>query len=243
MTAVFRCAALTCAAALHLDPRATCPYNLGGSRAMSYRTFKRVLGETNLERKCRWWFGISLVVMLSLSFTWYGRQTDKLVEKSIQTLSQECVRAGWQNAAHREAGRASKASGSGPSSRSISTFYRRSWRRAASNWARAFNGTRSCRPTADWRVAPMQLEDTCRDDEEQRLLAAMGRASRRNPRRAEGDEARAGTAATRRPPHSKSTGARSISTSSRCTPPANSASPVIRAFGEVAESAICKKAT
>src|SRR3990172_3048804 len=63
---------------------------------MSYRTFKRVLGETNLERKCRWWFGISVAVMLTLSFTWYGRQTDKLVEDRIQTLSQELVRAGWQ---------------------------------------------------------------------------------------------------------------------------------------------------
>ena len=62
---------------------------------MSYRTFKRVLGETNLERKCRWWFGISLFVMLALSFTWYGRQTDQLVEDRIQTLSQELVRAGW----------------------------------------------------------------------------------------------------------------------------------------------------
>lgn len=63
---------------------------------MSYRTFKRVLGETNLERKCRWWFGISLAVMLSMSFYWYGQQTDKLVEERIQTLSQELVRAGWQ---------------------------------------------------------------------------------------------------------------------------------------------------
>jgi len=63
---------------------------------MSYRTFKRVLGETNLERKCRWWFGISLAVMLTLSFTWYGRQTNKLVEDRIETLSQELVRAGWQ---------------------------------------------------------------------------------------------------------------------------------------------------
>src|SRR3990172_7919397 len=63
---------------------------------MSYRTFKRVLGETNLERKCRWWFGISVAVMLTLSFTWYGRQTNKLVEDRIQTLSQELVRAGWQ---------------------------------------------------------------------------------------------------------------------------------------------------
>jgi two-component system, NarL family, sensor histidine kinase BarA len=63
---------------------------------MSYRTFKRVLGETNLERKCRWWFGISLIVMLSLSFTWYGRQTDKLVEINIATRGEESVRAGWQ---------------------------------------------------------------------------------------------------------------------------------------------------
>jgi signal transduction histidine kinase len=63
---------------------------------MSYRTFKRVLGETNLERKCRWWFGISLAVLLTLSFTWYGRRTEQLVQDRIQTLSQELVRAGWQ---------------------------------------------------------------------------------------------------------------------------------------------------
>ncbi len=63
---------------------------------MSYRTFKRVLGETNLERKCRWWFGISLFVMLTLSFTWYGRKTDELVENNIKSLSKEYVRAGWQ---------------------------------------------------------------------------------------------------------------------------------------------------
>jgi two-component system, NarL family, sensor histidine kinase BarA len=63
---------------------------------MSYRTFKRVLGETSLERKLRWWFGISLVVLLTLSFTWYGRRTDKLVDDRIKTLSEELVRAGWQ---------------------------------------------------------------------------------------------------------------------------------------------------
>ncbi|MCI0492997.1 MAG: ATP-binding protein [Planctomycetes bacterium] len=63
---------------------------------MSYRTFKRVLGETNLERKCRWWFGTSLVILLTLSFTWYGHRTDKLVDERIKTLSQELVCAGWQ---------------------------------------------------------------------------------------------------------------------------------------------------
>src|SRR5688572_27807063 len=63
---------------------------------MSYRTVKRVLGETSLERKCRWWFGLSLVVLLTLSFTWYGRRTDKLVVDRIKTLSEELWRAGWQ---------------------------------------------------------------------------------------------------------------------------------------------------
>ena len=66
------------------------------SSGMSYRTFKRVLGETSLERKCRWWFGLSLVVLLTLSFTWYGRRTDKLVDDRIKIISEELVRAGWQ---------------------------------------------------------------------------------------------------------------------------------------------------
>jgi two-component system, NarL family, sensor histidine kinase BarA len=63
---------------------------------MSYRTVKRVLGETSLERKCRWWFGLSLVVLLTLSFTWYGRQMDHLVANRIKDQSEEFVRAGWQ---------------------------------------------------------------------------------------------------------------------------------------------------
>ncbi|MCC7474322.1 MAG: HAMP domain-containing protein [Pirellulales bacterium] len=63
---------------------------------MSYRTIKRVLGETNLERKCRWWFGISLVVLLTLSFTWYGRRTDTIVkELNPKFIGPELVRAGW----------------------------------------------------------------------------------------------------------------------------------------------------
>jgi two-component system, NarL family, sensor histidine kinase BarA len=63
---------------------------------MSYRTFKRVLGETNLERKCRWWFGVSLAVLLTLSFTWYSRQTNKIVKELNPTfIGPELVRAGW----------------------------------------------------------------------------------------------------------------------------------------------------
>jgi len=46
---------------------------------MSYRTFKRALGETNLERKCRLLFGTCLLVLISGSFWWYGSETDKIV--------------------------------------------------------------------------------------------------------------------------------------------------------------------
>jgi len=63
---------------------------------MSYRTFKRVLGETSLERKCRWWFGVSLAVLLFLSFTWYGRNTEQIVKDLNPTfIGPELVRAGW----------------------------------------------------------------------------------------------------------------------------------------------------
>src|SRR3954471_614601 len=63
---------------------------------MSYRTIKRVLGETNLERKCRWWFGTSLFILLSLSFFWYGRRTDTIVKDlNPKFIGPELVRAGW----------------------------------------------------------------------------------------------------------------------------------------------------
>ena len=62
---------------------------------MSYRTIKRVLGETNLERKCRWWFGVSLFILLTLSFSWYGRRTDTIVkELNPKFIGPELVRAG-----------------------------------------------------------------------------------------------------------------------------------------------------
>src|SRR6476660_8909850 len=63
---------------------------------MSYRTIKRVLGETNLERKCRWWFGTSLFILLSLSFFWYGRRTDTIVrELNPKFIGPELVRSRW----------------------------------------------------------------------------------------------------------------------------------------------------
>ena len=98
---------------LHLD-RSRTTYNLGAnartphrqSQRMSYRTFKRVLGETNLERKCRWWFGVSLAVLLTLSFTWYGRRTDQIVDDLNPDVHRPGAGAGrLAGSAHREARR------------------------------------------------------------------------------------------------------------------------------------------
>jgi len=58
---------------------------------MSYRTFKRTLGETNLERKCRLLFGVCLLPLIAGSFWWYGMQTDKIVVEQNQFVGEAIV--------------------------------------------------------------------------------------------------------------------------------------------------------
>src|SRR5438309_12015078 len=50
-----------------------------GESPVSYRTFKHLLGETSLERKCRFIFGGGILALVTLSFYWYGRKTEGLV--------------------------------------------------------------------------------------------------------------------------------------------------------------------
>jgi two-component system sensor histidine kinase BarA len=45
---------------------------------MSYRAFKRLLGETSLERKCRFLFGAAILILITLSFWLYAYQTEHL---------------------------------------------------------------------------------------------------------------------------------------------------------------------
>ena len=47
---------------------------------MSYRTIKRVLGETSLERKCRFLFGGGLMVLITGAFYFYGQLNLRIVE-------------------------------------------------------------------------------------------------------------------------------------------------------------------
>src|SRR5262245_37080888 len=52
---------------------------------MSYRAFKRLLGETSLERKCRFLFGGFILLLISISFLLYARQTESLAYGQIPT--------------------------------------------------------------------------------------------------------------------------------------------------------------
>ena len=46
---------------------------------MSYRTFKHLIGETSLERKCRFIFGAGVLILITGSFFWYGRKSEAMV--------------------------------------------------------------------------------------------------------------------------------------------------------------------
>jgi two-component system sensor histidine kinase BarA len=52
---------------------------------MSYRAFKRLLGETSLERKCRFLFGAGTLVLITTIFWWYARRTEALAYEQTTT--------------------------------------------------------------------------------------------------------------------------------------------------------------
>src|SRR5262245_43083477 len=60
---------------------------------MSYRGVKRLLGETSLERKCRFLFGACLLALITGSFWWYSGETEKLVRKASQHTGRGLVDA------------------------------------------------------------------------------------------------------------------------------------------------------
>ena len=58
---------------------------------MSYRSVKRLLGETSLERKCRLLFGGGLLLLISGSFWIYARQMQQLVFDQNTDLARSLV--------------------------------------------------------------------------------------------------------------------------------------------------------
>jgi two-component system sensor histidine kinase BarA len=64
---------------------------VAGDRFVSYRSFKHLLGETSLERKCRFIFGLGILVLVSGSFFWYGQKTESLVRKQTTQTARMLV--------------------------------------------------------------------------------------------------------------------------------------------------------
>jgi two-component system, NarL family, sensor histidine kinase BarA len=60
---------------------------------MSYRSIRDILGETSLERKVRFLFGLCLFVLIAASFWWYGSRTEQLVYTSSQSTGRHVVDA------------------------------------------------------------------------------------------------------------------------------------------------------
>src|SRR5262245_38981765 len=58
---------------------------------MSYRAFKRLLGETSLERKCRFLFGAGILLLITASFWWYAHMTEDLAYDQTETTGRLLV--------------------------------------------------------------------------------------------------------------------------------------------------------
>ncbi len=52
---------------------------------MSYKAFKRLVGETSLERKCRWLLGAGVLILMTGSFMVYAKQTEDLAYEQLET--------------------------------------------------------------------------------------------------------------------------------------------------------------
>ena len=59
---------------------------------INYRTIKRLLGETSLERKCRFLFGGGLLLLIASSFYAYARMTGNLVDDRMVQTARKLVR-------------------------------------------------------------------------------------------------------------------------------------------------------
>src|SRR5207245_10283353 len=64
---------------------------------MSYRAFKRLLGETSLERKCRFLFGAGILLLITISFWIYAYQTEHLAYDQTTTTCRVLVNPIFEN--------------------------------------------------------------------------------------------------------------------------------------------------
>jgi signal transduction histidine kinase len=71
---------------------------------VSYRSFKHLLGETSLERKCRFIFGLGIFLLVTVSFLLYGVKTEALVRKQTTQAARMQVRPKLLNIHYQQLG-------------------------------------------------------------------------------------------------------------------------------------------
>jgi two-component system sensor histidine kinase BarA len=59
---------------------------------ITYRSFKKLLGETSLERKCRFLFGGGLMLLITGSFWFYAHRTAQIVNAQNEQTARTLVR-------------------------------------------------------------------------------------------------------------------------------------------------------
>src|SRR5229473_7637154 len=69
---------------------------------MSYRAFKRLLGETSLERKCRFLFGAGTLLLITTIFWWYAQKTEVLAYEQTTTTGRLLTNHILAEAHHKE---------------------------------------------------------------------------------------------------------------------------------------------
>ena len=60
---------------------------------MSYRSIKRVLGESSLERKIRILFGLILLLLIGASFYSVNRITEQLIRENTQDKARSMMQS------------------------------------------------------------------------------------------------------------------------------------------------------
>jgi len=63
----------------------------GAALLISYRALKKLIGETSLERKCRFLFGIALLLLITASFWLYASRTRILVENQQVQAARDLI--------------------------------------------------------------------------------------------------------------------------------------------------------
>ena len=67
------------------------PWLFEGEWLVLNRSFKHLLGETSLEQKCRFFFGMVILLLVSVSFFWYGQKTEGLLRKQTTQTARMLV--------------------------------------------------------------------------------------------------------------------------------------------------------